>query len=82
MAHASGGVGAVDPGDDRDLFDDGQYLAFAHLHNNRVGIPVSQKTGTRAETGHAVTPGIINHNQIRAAALRKLGGDSCARANG
>src|SRR3546814_17232338 len=66
------GVGAVYAGQHRRVAGDRQHLV-RHLHDDLVGIAVGEKAGTRAAAGHAVAPGIVDHDEGDAAGLLAIG---------
>ena len=66
--------------DDRNLFDHRQHLELANLHRDSVSISISHQPAGRAVACHAKTAGIINDDQVRAAALNELGANAGASA--
>jgi hypothetical protein len=66
--HQAERIGAVNSGEDGRVFDDGQHLA-RHFDDDLVGVAIGEEPGERAAPGHAVAPGIIDHDQVDAAGL-------------
>ena len=61
-------IGSVDAGEHRCPGHDRQHFA-GHLQNDRIGVAIGHQTGKRAATGHAVTAGIVDHDQVDPAGL-------------
>ena len=77
--HQAERVGAVDAGKHRRVLDHGQHLG-RHLDHDLVGVAVGQQPRERAAAGHAVAPGVVDHDEVDAAGLLALGGQAGAGA--
>ena len=82
VPHAAARVGGVDAADDGDFFDDGQHLVFADLHRDGVGVAVGHHAGRGAVASHAEAAGVVDDDQVGAAAFDELGADARAGAGG
>ena len=80
IPHLPHRVGAHHPGDHRHVLDDWQHLALAHILDDLIGIAKGEHPGETAVAGHAVTTGVVDDDQVRAADLGKLGRDAGAGA--
>jgi hypothetical protein len=78
-AHDPRRVGAVDPRDHGCALDDGQDLALAHLHYDRVRVAEREQPAHRAVPGHPEAARVVDDHEIGAAALDELRGDPRAR---
>src|SRR5882757_1138670 len=66
------GVGAADAGQDRGLLDDGQDFG-GHLHDDGVGVAVGHESREGAAACHPVAAGVVDDDEVGAAALGALG---------
>ncbi len=73
--HVRKGISAVDAGEHRRVFDDGNDLV-THLDHDFVGVAVRQEAGEGAATVHPVASRVVDDEEVDAAALRELGGDA------
>ena len=53
---------------------------MGHIPDDLIGITVWHQAGKRPSTCHAVSAGVVNHDQIDATRFFALGTDSCTRA--
>ncbi len=72
MVHDHERIGAVDPRKHGRVVDDRQDLA-RHIHHDLIGVAVGQESCERTAAGHAVAPGVVDHDQVDAAGFLALG---------
>ena len=78
--HVAQRIDAVDAGDDRGRLDLRQHLALGSAEDQFVGIEDGQHAGERAVALHAEVAGVVDADQVDAAALDEFRGDAVAGA--
>jgi hypothetical protein len=77
--HLAKRVGPVDAREDGRVLDDGDDLV-AHLDDDLVGVAVGEQAGERPAAVHSVPPGVVDDEQVDAAALGELRRDARPRS--
>ena len=71
-------IGAADAREHRRVAHDRQHLA-RHVDDDGVGVAVGQEAGEAAAAGHAEAAGVVDDDQVDAAALGELRRDARCR---
>ncbi len=66
------GVGAIHAGEHGSVVHCSQYFA-GHFQHDLVGVAVGHQAGERASSSHAVSSGIVDHDEVDAAGLFAFG---------
>ena len=82
VPHAPARVGGVNAANDRDFLDDGEHFELADFHRHGVGVAVGHQAAGRAMAGHAKAAGVVDDDEIGAAALDEFGADARAGSGG
>ena len=77
--HDAERIGAADAGQHRRVADDRQHFP-RHVQDDRVGVAVGHQAGEAAAAGHPEAAGVVDDDQVDAAALGELGRDAGAGA--